>query len=168
VRLSDITVNIEGTPGSMNYDAILDKLKSAGGQGTKDTQGTKFIIRELELKNIRANVTVGPLATVTVPVDRIVLKDVGKDGLNAGEVTQVVVQSILQAVASNGGGLLPESMLGDMTRGLSSLKDLGIESLNGVQKQLESTFGGFIEGVDKEVKGFFDSILSGEKKKDGK
>lgn len=168
VKLDGIVVNLEGSPGSMNYNAILDKLKKEEAKpAAKD--GKKFIIRTLELTNVKANVTVSPLPTVTVPIERIELKDVGKDGLSATELTQVVVQSVLQAVASNGGGLLPKDLLGDLTSNLSGLKDLGIDALSDVQKQLESTFGGAIDEAGKTVKGLFDSIIPpSEKKKDGK
>ena len=165
VKLSDITVNLEGTPGSMNYNAILDKLKSQSGSSSNPKQ--KFIIRSLVLTNIKANVTVSPLPAVHIPIDRIELKDLGKDGLSASELTQVVVQSVLQSVASRGGGILPENLLGDLTHHLSSLKDLGIDALNEVQNQLDSTFGNFFKDAGSTVKGLFDSIIPPkEKKKD--
>ncbi len=168
VKLDGIVVNLEGSPGSMNYNAILDKLKTEEAKPAAK-EGKKFIIRTLELTNVKAIVTVSPLPAVTVPIDRIELKDVGKDGLSATELTQAVVQSVLQAVASNGGGLLPKDMLGDLTQHLSGLQDLGIDALSDMQKQLESTFGGAIDDAGKTVKGLFDSIIPpSEKKKEGK
>lgn len=165
VKLSDITVNLEGTPGSMNYNTILNNLKSQSGSSSNPKQ--KFVIRSLVLTNIKANVTVSPLPAVQIPIDRIELKDLGKDGLSASELTQVVVQSVLQSVATQGGGLLPENLLGDLTHSLSSLKNLGIDAINDIQRQLDSTFGNFFNDAGSTVKGLFDSIIPPkEKKKD--
>lgn len=161
VKLSDITVNLEGSPGGMNYNAILDRLKKDSKPA--EGPGKKFVIRTLELTNIKANVSVSPLPPLTVPIDRITLTDVGKDGLSASEVTQVVVQAILQGVARNGGGILPKEVLGDLTKGLSSLRDLGIDSLNELQRQLNSMLGNFLDDAGRTVKGLFDSIIPPKK-----
>ncbi|HYF15186.1 MAG TPA: hypothetical protein VD971_08970 [Phycisphaerales bacterium] len=181
VKLSGITVNLEGSIGNMNYRPILDNLSK--GKGDSSAPPKKFLIRTIEITDINANVTVAPLGTVPVRVARLEVTDLGSEGLTAGEITQLVLQATLEAVASAGAGVLPPDLLGDLSGQLDKLRDLGLEGFNTVRNELRSIMDGKVrdaldkarsgvEDTAKDVRdaasGAVDKLFGGQRKKDPK
>ena len=164
VKLSGIVVNLEGTPGSMNYDAILDHIKKQGREKKPSEPGTKFIVKTIELKDVKANVKVGILPETTVRFDTLVINDLGSEGLTAEELTQVVVQVVLEGIAANGGGILPADLMKDLNSSLGSLTDLGLEGLNTIGAGIGETG----KKLGEEAGKVLGDLFGGEKKKDGK
>ncbi|MFA6044954.1 MAG: hypothetical protein WC718_08220 [Phycisphaerales bacterium] len=146
--LSNLDVNLEKREGKTNYGVILDHMqqvtggKSGGGAAKpapKSADDKKYIIHDLDIQHvtIHASLVDGPdavkdLTSVTIPIDSIRLKEVGKTGTGVGgsgvtmeELTNIIVKAVLSAATDKGGGLLPADMLGDLQGRITALGDLG-------------------------------------------
>lgn len=158
--LDEIDVHIERKDGKSNYKVILDNLEKLSGKPDPGKpkpapkpaeEGKKLIIRELTIRKVTVHVDMlgvegatgaigdvtGASAKVTVPIDEIKLKDVGKtgtgvggSGVTIGELSSIIVQAIMAAVVENGGDLLPKDLLNDIGAqlgDLTGLADVGLE-----------------------------------------
>lgn len=183
LTLDGLDANIEGKSGATNYGAILDNLaKATGGGGSTpapaDPSEKKFVIKQLTLTNIKVHVnmtgsmlpgaigdTVGKVTNVTIPIDRIELKDVGRTGEGVGgsgvtmsQLTGIVVKAVLAAAAEKGGGQIPGDLLGDLRGKLTS-----IASLDTLMKGGAEVFAGKVgdevkKGVEGAAKGIGDAL----------
>ncbi len=153
-RLSDIDLNLDQTGGKANYQTILDNLKrfesgSDGSAPESETTGPKVTIDKLTIENINVHLIGVPglslvAGDVAVNVPLIELTDVGgADGMSFGELTNLVVKTVLTAVVDAGGGVIPGEILGQLTGGLGELTSLGEMGVNIVGGLGE----GLIEGV---------------------
>lgn len=168
VAISNVAVRLEGDPGKMNYKVILDnlaRLKSGTPQPTTPSGSEKkFIVRSLTLTNIDASVSVSGVA-VKVPISKIELENVGNasGGLTTAQLAQVVVEAVLSAVVTNGGGILPENVLGDLSGSLNKLADLGVtkatKALDTATKQAEKV----VEDATKKAEDALKKLIPGKK-----
>lgn len=205
LTLNDIDAYIERKGSATNYGTILDHLKQVTG-GDKPapaaTDEKKFVIHELKLTNITIHVdvsaavlpgglgsvgdAVGSMTKVTIPIEKIELKDVGKTGEGLGgsgvtmsQLSGIIVKAVLDAAARNGGGLIPGDLLGDLNGKLSSLTNLdtlskgGLAIVAGAKGTIEEVGKKVTEdvkkGMDDAKKGFEDALKGalpgGDKKK---
>lgn len=197
--LDNVDAYLEKRSGGTNYGAILDHLKqvTGGGDTSKPAPSSgdekKFIIHELKITNVTVHVDMGAgvpnipggsgdkvasVTKVTVPIDRIELKDVGQTGTGVGgsgvtmsQLSAIIVKAVLSAAAERGGGIIPADMLGDLSGKLSALTSIDSLSKGGaaiigdvknkvadLEKNAEKDVK---KGVDDAIKG----ILPGGKKK---
>ncbi|CAN5831783.1 hypothetical protein BH11PLA1_BH11PLA1_01610 [soil metagenome] len=156
--LDDITLDLEKNAGGANYGVIVDNLKRvSGGDATKpaqpDPDAKKFVINLLRIRNIKVKATlvnapgalggvINKAAAVNVALEEIQLKDVGKTGTGVGgtgvtseQLSAIIVQAVMAAVAEKSGGLIDPSILNDL-RGkvaqLGSLRELGVGAVDEV------------------------------------
>lgn len=135
LRLSDIDVYLERAGGKANYQVIIDNLKRFETGETpppEDAPGKRFVIRRVEIGDVKAHVSLLPLggemAKAEVVVPQIVLTEVGADRpLKLGEVVKVVTQALLATIAANAGGTLPADLASELESQLGRLA--GLESL---------------------------------------
>ncbi|MBI1189953.1 MAG: hypothetical protein GC200_04635 [Tepidisphaera sp.] len=168
--LSNLDVNLEKRDGKTNYGQILDHMQqvTGGGNGAPKTSTPppaskdekKFIIHDLDIEKvtIHASLVDGPdavkdLTSVTIPIDSIRLKDVGKtgsgvagSGVTLEELTNIVVKAVLSAAAEKGDGLLPADVLGDLQGKLKALGDLG-----NVPTEVIANAKGTVEKAGKQI-----------------
>lgn len=165
--LTNLDVNLEKRDGKTNYGQILDHMKQVTGGDTKPSTPApaskdekKFIIHDLDIQKvtIRASLVDGPdavkdLTSVTIPIDSIRLKEVGKTGTGVGgtgvtmeELTNIIVKAVLSAAAEKGDGLLPADVLGDLQGKLKSLGDLG-----NVSTEIIANAKGTVEKAGKQI-----------------
>jgi hypothetical protein len=161
LSLSDINLSLEKQGDKANYQVILDNLaklsSSSGGEKPKpaptaDGPEKKLIISELVIRNVKVHAelvgggnavtdALNKASSVDVTIPEIKLSNVGKTGDGVGgsgvtmsQLSSIVMQAILSAVANSGAGISPE-MLGDLKGSLGKLGDL---SKFADVKQLES------------------------------
>ncbi|MDX9910307.1 MAG: AsmA family protein [Phycisphaerales bacterium] len=171
LRLTDISVHLQKQGDKANYQVILDNLKrfdsgeKPASEPKPEGASKKLIVRNIEIRNVRASVELLPLggeaSTVNVAVPEILLTDVGSDGsgVEFGELVKIITQAVLESIALN--GQLPEAILGELTAGLAdlgSLSDLGVnmavdagEGLKNVVGDVGAQAAGAIGGVSKEA-----------------
>ncbi len=178
LELTGLTVNLERKSGASNYQVILDNLKKLQGSAGKPAQSTgqekKLVINKVEIRDttIKADMLgLGAASpTVTVPISRISLSNVGKgqggvadSGVTAEELASIIVQAILAAAVENGEGLIPTEMLGDLKGGLAQLdglKNIGVETIGKAgetAKQLGASLQDATKSVEDATKGVKDA-----------
>lgn len=203
VTLSGIDVNLDKSAGKANYQVILDNLKRfesgepTGKPKPSSGEGQKVVIDDLKIENISVSLVgvpgVSQLAgDVNVKVPLVEMKNVGGDkGMTFGELTNLVVKTVLSAAVEAGGGIIPGDILGELSGGLGQLTsisdmgvdvlgdfggkigDMGKEVMGDAQKQVDDAVGKASEDVGKAVddaakkaKDTLGGILGGDKKKD--
>lgn len=196
LTLDKLDANIESKGGSTNYGAILESLKKvAGGDSSKpaptaDKSEKKFVIKQLTLSNITVHVnmggsflpgavgdTVGKVTNVTIPIEKIELKDVGKgggvadSGVSMEQLTGIIVKAVLAAAAEKGGGLIPGDLLGDLNGKLSSIANLdslskgGAEIIGGAAAKATDEVKKGVEGATKGLGDALKGVIPGGNKK---
>jgi hypothetical protein len=179
--MSDFDVRLERHGDISNYGVILANLKKLSGDGGKPQPDTgserKFVVKELELKNITVTLdmfsnaaVVGELTKVTVPIDSIVLKDIGAPGTQSGgiqktgvtlkDLTSIIVQAILGAAAEKGAGVIPGDILGDLKGSLANL-----DGLKNLQMQVQAQAQAKIEEIGKKAQEQVQKGIEDAKKK---
>lgn len=178
LALGGIDARLERRDGQSNYSVILDNLKKLSGDSGKAPPSTsgggekRFVVKELEIRDVKVTIdmvgsssgvgaVVSDLAKVTIPIDSIVLRDIGTPGSqNAGlkqtgvtlnDLVSIVVQAVLGAAADKGGGVIPADVLGDLKgrlAGLDGLKDLKSE----VHAKAQATIEEFGKKTEEEIK----------------
>lgn len=178
--LDRLDAYLERQGGATNYGAILDHLKQitgGGGGGDKPApapspgEEKRFIIRQLKLTNIvvhvdmTAGVLPGGMGTavaqatkVTIPIEKVELKDVGQTGTGVGgsgvtlsQLSAIIVKAVLSAAAEKGGGLIPADLLGDLRGRLAALTSLDALSKGGME--IVAGARGTVEEIGKKVEG---------------
>ena len=171
LTLNGIRVNLVHGVGGSNYGALMKNLEKFQGSGSppgsaapgsagtaadaSDEEGKRFVIRRLLVEDVVVNVV--PLkelfTEVSIPIDRIELKDVGSDsekGVLLADVAGIVVEAILSRASVS--SALP-AVVGDALQGqlgqLSGLSDAGAKMLDDLGKQI----GGIPSGVGDALKG---------------
>lgn len=170
--LKNIDVNLIKTATGSNYETILDNLEkfqgssggtsapSSGGESASSEEGGKrFIINKLLIENV--NVRVQPskelnLAEVTVPIDRIELKDIGSEsdqGVLLSDLAGIVIESILKKASVS--GQLPNMIKGALDGKLGNLhglKDAGAKALDDLMKGgVPNNPGEAVDGLKKKL-----------------
>lgn len=139
LTLSGISMNLERAGDKSNYKVILENLKrfeSGGGPPDKKPEegGKKFVIRNLEIRDVNVHVNLipagGELTKVDVPIDLIQLKDVGSGGesVRMSDLAGVILKTIM-TVAVQKGGQLPGDIAAELTNGLGELQNLGDQGI---------------------------------------
>lgn len=185
--LSDLDVRLEKTDGAANYQVILDNLgRLSSGKPADPNQPAptgdekKLVINELTLRNIKVHVdllkpagaigdVVGKATAIDIPIKEIKLTNVGKTGTGVGgtgvtvsQLSSIIVQAVLAAVAENGAGVLPADLLGDLKGklgNLDGLKGLGMQAVGGVTEKATEAAKQVTEGAKEAVK---DATKKGE------
>ncbi|HRQ72472.1 MAG TPA: hypothetical protein PLU35_05535 [Phycisphaerales bacterium] len=150
LELADLTVNLERADGKANYQAIIDNLKRFESGKDKPSTGEekRFVIRRVDVRNVRANVSMlpvgGTLTTVQVIVPEIVLTDVGSDGsgVTLGQAANIITKAVLASIAANAGNLLPTDLVNDLTSQLGQL-----ESLQSLGVNFAADFGQGLQNI---------------------
>lgn len=142
LTLSGISMNLERAGDKSNYKVILENLKrfESGGGGPADKPGEptepgkKFVIRNLEIRDVNVHVNLipagGELTKVDVPIDLIQLKDVGSgsESVRMSDLAGVILKTIM-TVAVQKGGQLPGDIATELTNGLGELQNLGDQGI---------------------------------------
>lgn len=133
ITLTGLAIDLDKNSKGTNYDVILENLSRLGGRKGEPTpesreaeeHGKKLEIDHLAIRDVVATVQLtaagGELTRVTIKVPEIVVEDFGSE-TDMGALFSIIVRSVLSAVATNAGGLLPSDMLNDLN---GKLKDLG-------------------------------------------
>lgn len=163
LTLETVRANLEKKGGVANYKTILENVKRVTGSDSEPKPTTpqdekKLVINELIIRDVIVTLELfgagdGPgavlnkVSTVTVPIDQIKLKNVGKtgsgvsgSGVTIGELTGIIVQAVMAAAIQKGGDLIPKDLVGDMQgalSGLGSLGDMGLEVIGGAAVNVE-------------------------------
>lgn len=156
--LEGIDLRLERTLEGANYNVIMDNLSrfESGEKKEADPSAKKFVIRTIEVRNVRVRVdavpvggAIGDLTTAEVTVDEVVLRDVGTAGepMSIAEITTVVLKAILASAVEVGGGVLPDDVLSDIGDQLASLLDLEAMGVGGIEE-----LGEVIEGVGDSIR----------------
>jgi len=208
LTLENLALSLEKNASGANYRVIMDSLKKVQGAGGaqpptgKPADGQKFVIKQLRIRNVKVDAAIAVVpgglgavggvinkaTAVNITIDEIKLDDVGRTGSGVGgtgvtmsELTGIITQAVLSAVADKGGGILPADLLGDLQNGLGSLKslrELGVGSMTAVAEKLgelnkelgeaSKKIEGEVKGVQEKVKGIGEGlgklIPGGEKK----
>jgi hypothetical protein len=108
IVLEDLELKVEGSAAGTNYGRILGHASAQGGGGeaSAGSPGKKFVVKELVVRNIRANVTVGMgsrVAGTVLEVPEIRLQDLGTSSSGGvdlaaliGQVTSGVLQNVVR------------------------------------------------------------------------
>jgi hypothetical protein len=137
--------------GKANYEVIMNNLKRFEGEGKKEPDpskpGPKFVIRKVDIKDVKVHATVLPLGgaanTVDVDIPEIVLTNIGSGGqsVSMAELVNIIMKAVF-ASAVNLGDVLP----GDISEGLKGgLAQLG--SLGDLGVGVAANIGGQVIGV---------------------
>lgn len=170
LALDTIDVRLEKKDGKSNYNVILENLKKLSGSDPSkpapapgpDAKAKRFVVSDLSVTNVTVHVDLlgGPassLTKITVPIDEIKLKNVGRTGsgvagtgVTMSELSGIIVKAVLAAAVQNGGGLIPADVLGELQGGLAGIANLG-GSLSEMGLQVVGDAKGAVEQVGKEV-----------------
>lgn len=140
-ELADIDLHIDRKGLSSNVHQILENLKRFESTDTGEPKpdagpAKKFVVNEIEIRNVTAHVHLlplgGELTTTKLIIPEIMLKDVGSAGdpITLAQLTNIITQAILASAAEVGGGILPDDVINDLK---SSLGDLNALAENGVE-----------------------------------
>ena len=123
--IEGVTLNLEQIDKKGNYQILLDNIKKMELSSSEEAQ--KFRIGLIALRDI--NVTgslnlLGKKWEKSFKLDNFSLHNVDSDnGAKIGELTAMVVKTLISKALTAGNGLLPD----DFGKNLSDLKDQGIE-----------------------------------------
>lgn len=183
LNLDELHIEIAQRKGKTNYGSILANVqtdrKPSSTSSTTTPSAKTFIIHKVRITNVTARLSLAPIGgeptVVTIPIDKIELKEVGADQpLPLSQLAGVIVQAVLSSVVENGGALIPQGMIGSLTGSLANLgdlSDLGVTSvtelgrqaqdlLNNVD-QLENAAQGAAKDVKKKLNKGLKKLLSG-------
>ncbi len=193
LTLEKIEIDIAKKGDKSNYGQIIDNLKKFENKDEPKPsdpdagESKKFVIRRLEIKDVRAAVAYAPLAGAEITADTkipaIVLNDVGSGGkpVSMSELSNLVIKAILESITNLDANIMPEELLADLRSrlgNLESLEDLGVtlsadlgSGLVDLQDQAGQVLDDAVKGLDKakddvqdgvrEVKDTIKGILGG-------
>jgi len=155
LTLAGVDVHLEKKDGKGNFNVIMDHLKRFESDAPRDPDSKQFVIRKVEVRNVNAHVDVvpigGQLTKLDVPIDSIVLKDVGSGGgVDMSELTSVLLKAVLAAIIQKGGGIIPADLLGDLQGQFAKLEGLGDFKVEVAGQALQG-FGSVTEGLGEAV-----------------
>jgi len=168
VTLSSLDVNLHRSGDASNYQVILDNLKRFETGGNTEPEpapsgkSQNVVIDSLKIEDINVHVIGVPglsllAGDIAINVPLIEMTDVGgADGMSFGELTNLIVKTVLTAVVDAGQGILPGEILGGLTEGLtdlSSLGEMGVNIVGGLGEGVLGGVGDLGEGVGEAVEG---------------
>jgi hypothetical protein len=173
LTLKGLDVNIEQTSSGANYQQILDNIKKNRGPAPASSgPEKKLVIGDLLIENITIRVdmqgmagkigqVVNPNTTITLPIERIELKNVGRTGTGVGgtgvttsELSSIVVQAVMAAAVEKGQGMIPDIILGDIKNRIGALGDLAqfpVEVIGKAGEAATQLGQKAVEGVGKAI-----------------
>lgn len=162
VRLRGVDVILDKGQNPSNYNTILESLKrfESGESEPEDAtkEGKNVIIKSLIIEDINIHLANMPgvsmlVGEVAINIPIIELQNIGEEeSMNAGDIFDLVIKTVLAAAIESGGGIIPGDILGELGNGLAgltSLSDLGIEALGDLN--LDEAFSSVSEQVDAAV-----------------
>jgi hypothetical protein len=158
--LDGITLNLEKKDGKANYDIIMENLqKLSSGQETKPKEdsgpGKTFVIDQLDITNVTVNLKGMGVGGQSVKVPDIHMTGVGSDGkgVDAGQITGIVMSSIFQALAQNVANLPGELAkgLGEGLKKLGPLTEVGAKVIGDVAGKAGEIVGDVTKSAGKAV-----------------
>jgi hypothetical protein len=179
MSLNNIDINLEEKDGRKNFNDIIANLKKYQAtlpdskQEAAGRPGKKFVIHEVIIKNVTVHTDTlhgfgGKLQRIDLNIPELVLKDIGNDsdnGVAMEQVTGAIMTSLFEAIAKNGVGVLPLTVLGALTDGVIDLSKLGgpgVKILGGVAGEAVKAVGdvgkGAIEAVGETGKGAVQAV----------
>jgi len=167
-----------------NIQDILNNLPSSDEEPKEQPEepGKNLHIRKLEIRNAKVNLQLlhikGKFGTAPIPLDTIVLTDLGSDKkLNVAELTGIILKALVNGIMKSGKGIIPDEILGPMGDTLKALGDVTGQILKEGGKVLEESgkvleeggkaTGKIIEGGGKILEGG-GKVLEGGAKATGK
>ncbi|MDX2146478.1 MAG: AsmA family protein [Planctomycetota bacterium] len=211
LTLETINVNLERKEGKANYAVILENIKKftdaipGGGKDPKPDAGDskKFIVRQLNIRNVTVSANMvgasgaigevlNTVTSVTVPIEKIELSDVGspgaadagvaKTGVSVSELLGIIVKAVLGAASEKGGDLLPAEFLADLKGKLADAGGLAgltmqviakpkeeIKKLTDeVKEKTDKAIKDAAEGAKKQLEGFIPGLKKSDEKPDEK
>jgi hypothetical protein len=165
IELRGIHVSLEQNLSRSNWSVITDNLKRfETGEKKPESGGRRFIVKELVLEDVKVGAALvavaGSAVRRTIELPPIRLRDVGAEGGKGAliaEVTAVVVEAVLGAVATHGGGLLPPDAAADLGSRVRSVLDPATGAM------IENAIKDLPSDPAKVIKGIGD-LLGGRKK----
>ncbi len=178
LNLDAINVTLIKEKGGANYEVILENLKKISGEKEEDKEPDPapsgkpektFVIRQVNITdvNVKANMIAGggDLTSVSMKIDKIELKDVGeKKTITADKLAAILMQALITAIFEEGGGILPDDIMGGLKNGLGgleSLGDMGVSFASGAGEQLQKLGDDLSETLDKNVGGAIEDATKG-------
>ncbi len=159
LRLADIDIHLERADGSSNYGTIMENLKrfesgDAPADDAPSEDGKKFVIRSVEITNVRAHAKLGALPTVDLVVPEVKLSDVGSAGepVTMPELASIIMEALLASISEMDG--LPVELLSELQNGLaglSGLRDAGVTMVADLGEGLEQVKADLSEKAEAAV-----------------
>lgn len=171
VNLKGIDVILDKGKNPSNYNTILNSLKrfesgeAAPADNTK--KGKDVIIKSLVIEDINIHLANMPgvsllAGEVAINIPMIELQNIGEEeSMNASDIFNLVIKTVLAAAVEAGGGIIPGDILGELGNGLAgltSLSDMGINAISDLN--LDEALGDVNAKVDEAIE---DLSKEGEK-----
>jgi len=136
-----------------NIQDILNNLPADDEKPQQPEEpGKNLLIRKLEIRNATVNLKLlhikGKFGTTPLPLDKIVLTDLGTDKkLNVAQLTGIILKALVGGIMEKGAGIIPQEILdplGDTLKKLGDvagkvLKETGIVVETGIEAGKEAT-----------------------------
>jgi uncharacterized protein involved in outer membrane biogenesis len=149
IILDDVNVSLEKDKAKGNYDVIIENLeKYAGEEKKEETEGKKFVIKKITVRNITVKSRMRALVVkpaLTAKIDEITLTDVGSgSGVPLGLIIRKFIGGLLAGIAGSG-----VELAGDIGKGLGDATlSIGKEGVKVVGKAGEAVTGAADDVVD--------------------
>lgn len=156
--LEDVEISLERSARDSNYAQILRNMQS-GPPPDPDDPAKRFVIRDLRIRNVRADLRLdGPAGvgkTLEVLIPEIQLRNVGSEsegGVIVSQLWGTVLRAVMAAVV-RGGGNAAGFLTRDLAGSLGRLGSVPIELLGDVTR---TGVGGVAEGAGAVAEGVLD------------
>jgi hypothetical protein len=126
-----------------NIQDILNNLPSEEEEPKEPQEpGKNLHIHKLEIRNAVVNLKLlhikGKFGTTPLPLDEIILTDLGTDKkLNVAQLTGIILKALVGGIMQKGQGIIPEQILGPLGDTLKTLGDVTGQVLKQGGKVLE-------------------------------
>ncbi len=159
ISLDGTKLAIEQKGLSSNIKELLNAMPKGKPEEPKKpeeakTPGKKLVVDKLEITNTEAKlaVIVGGGAGVNLKLAPIQMTNLGADSpLSVAELTSKIFLALIQGVAQQGAGLLPDDVVSGMKGGLGKVTELGSEGGKKVMEEGSKAIEG-IKGLFKPKK----------------
>jgi hypothetical protein len=169
--LTGLDVHLERQADGSNYGVVLENLKrlESGDKPAEEPGGSqkKFLVREIRIENVVVHLDLvpagGELTRLDLPIESIVLKDVGTDsdkGVLLTELAGILLKAVIAAAIDKGGQIIPADMLGDLQGRLAQLESLDAMGVE-LRAQLESEFQDRLDEITGDLGDLTDPSKSG-------
>ncbi len=161
LTLNHINLALEKDKGKANYQVILDHLAEVSGprdEPAEDTEGKKFVIKELVITDVKVKAEVIGGVSVPITIPEIRLTDIGSDsdkGVLLKDLSGIILTAILTTVVEQAGDILPGGIGEGLQGGLASVGDLGdfgMRVVGDVTSQASEMVGEAAEKLEEKAK----------------